>query len=962
MENFIQMDLENFQKWQSKTIRLYPGINLIDGKSGSGKSTICRAIHFVLYGGKKHRNIGGKGFPKTKRTSVTYSYITPEKKYSIYRERPSESVRLELEHEGEIIVMTGKEAQSWICNEYGTEESWVASSYLAQEKDHFFIRESNADKKELLRQITFGDLSSEITPEFFTNTLTNEINSIQKRMEKITTEMNTRSFIIEDMLAKNPKIRKYGFFTAQTINKLKGELSQLEKKRDEILLNIEKGKRKQEINEKLNSVREQLNSMDVETLKIKMSDIEKFEFQEEVRKHLSGFNRKVLTMDLALLDKYLSLYNEYIRNGWTKSISLADFLDEKRSNVEAYAEYLKLKEEMNNIKSKNKIIEEQNELLKTQYLAQMSEYKRFTELKEKLKNFNVNCLVIDRTEIFEVKKLYDLYIKHGLNNFSSIDEFFEVKKSEYDRYMHQHSLALENQRLEYENKRMLDEYQKLKQHWEKQLKRKQEYDVQNAELNAQERVLEALDFYEVDETDDMSYDYIVKFIQRVEESLKELACPCCGHGLILRNGILLKGETVSEEYRQSQMELIKIAKDEIAKRKQRDDYLKRIEEFESKYKSMDLTIVEPPYPELHVINETSKFDVRPLDTFEVPKYSLDFVNDIISSYNLVNEYYEYQQIKVKDEPPIPNYKPIEKVKKLIPVPEPKLHVFEIPDVPYEEVLDLHRSVHLIEKYNAWNSNPYSHLKIEDVDIVKAQYALYNKLLHRIKRYEAEILEMGEFEHAVPEDIEKIDKSISDKKERIEIGNIAIIFQEHCEYYEQLENEQQQLSSNFEEANKVFTFIRSIANSSIDDMILTINETLEVICEKLFDTPISISLLTTKELKNGNEKNDVNLEIIYNGNLYDSANELSGGEKKRVSFALLLALMVVNTSPICIMDEVLPSMEADLKEKALEILSNFTKGKFIIHICHDVCIGHHDHVINILEDSTEDTDNQDESHE
>lgn len=62
----MEIHLQNFRCHRDKTFVFHSGLNLIDGTSGQGKSTILEAIHYVLIG--KNRNICTRG---EKKCSVT---------------------------------------------------------------------------------------------------------------------------------------------------------------------------------------------------------------------------------------------------------------------------------------------------------------------------------------------------------------------------------------------------------------------------------------------------------------------------------------------------------------------------------------------------------------------------------------------------------------------------------------------------------------------------------------------------------------------------------------------------------------------------------------------------------------------------------------------------------------------------------------------------------------------------
>lgn len=945
MESYIEIELENFQRWSKKTIRLHPGINLINGKSGTGKSTICRAIYFVLYGGRKHKNIGGKGQPKTKRTYVSLTYVTPEKQFYIYRERPTERVRVEFVKDDLIYELEAKEADEWISTEFGTEESWISSSYLAQEKDHFFIRENNSEKKELIRQITFGDLSSDSSPEFFINTLSPEISSCKARLEKITAELNTRRFIINDIVEKTPDVMKYGYFSDAIIKKTKKEIQDLEAKRTRVQKHIQLKEQKRVYEGEIGVISLSLGEMNIDECNSRLAELDLIQVQNKIAKTLSSFDTRILTMSISDIEADKNLYNDYIRHKWKPGTSLEAFLAKKKEQVDEYHEYLKQVEQQSVIEMRNKLIEDENEQLKKEYLSHLNEYKRYLELKERLQSFEPRVLSINSSDLFECKRIYEIYSKYGYTPSRNIHEFLKEQKDIYTDYLKQQDLERENRYIQMDNEKHLKEYSEYNKRRDQSIVSFNEYSKQRQLLDDECSIIESFEFYEVDETDDMSCEYLTNIIQKCNLAKQQLMCPCCNHGLILHNGILIKGE--SSEIISKNLDLLKLAEEELVKRKARDAYVAKEENFNLEVPQILPQIEEPV---LLSLTEIKQYSTKPLSTFDIPEFTHEFMNSLLHSHGLIKDYLEFEKITLTQEPHEPDFKAIIPLKKIHHVAEPKLFTFIIPTLSYEDVNILSLSIPLMSTYDEWKSNPYSLMSFDEEE--------YSMLIDKKKEYEREsnrlndrismIQKLGIIDDVSESDISVLNSKISELRTKIEIGKVAIIYQEHCEYYEQLEEEQSELVKHVSDASDVVKFIQEIANSSIDDMILSINNSLEIICEELFDRPISVVLSSTKELKNGNEKNDINLEITYGGDVYDIS-ELSGGEKKRVSLALLLSLMAINVSPICIMDEVLPSMESDLKILALNSMSKFAKDKFIIHICHDICIGHHDYVIDILED-------------
>lgn len=886
-----------------------------------------------------------KGSNKKEKTIVTFNYVTPDKKYSIKRERPSETISVIFETEEGDVSLSGKEAQSWICSEFGTEESWISSSYLAQEKDHFFIGASNADKNELLNQITFGDLSDDGTPEFFTESLLSEISSTKSKNERLTMEINTHQFAIENLLKKNPDILKYGFFTQNVIKRTKNNIKELNIQLKKIETTIEKINNREISEEENLMIEEELNGIDLNKLKHHLNEFSLINEQTKVEKSLSSFNKEILNHNIDEINTCYLRYKDLIDSGWSKTTPVKEYIESLKLQNDKYIEYNKNKSEFLLIKRKNSLIESENNNLQLEYDKNVKEYKLFCLLSEELSDFDVDIFDVSSDDIYRNKQLYDLYFEHGYKSEDDIGKFLSLKEDEYKKYLKYQNVKEQNKIIAEKNKLKKRFYEASISENNIILSKQEKYNLEFSKLQNERLELESHEVITFGNDDDETYLFLKNIIRNLKSSLNEQLCPCCNHGLVIENGKIIKGEIISGEERKVKEKTLETAVEEL-------DFRKRVEDFEikeSKFVIQEFNVLEKIDEPIYEKELEYDFDntVKVLKSFIIPDVPYDELCILLNSHKNMNKYKTFKTLTVTEIPIKPTFEELIEVENLEEVLEPKIKDFSVPKYDYDEILSLYSSVKLIEKYTNWKDNPYSNITYSqtEFDEVNEQIEYCNELNGMYDANKKIIDENKDLEKPDLDSVSKIETEIEELQKKVDVGAIALIYQEHVNKRELLSDEQVELASKMEDVEKICKFIEKIANSSKDDMIFSINESLELICNDLFDIPISISLSTVKELKNGKEKNEINLEIKYNGYIYDNANELSGGERKRLSFALLLALMVVNVSPICIMDEVLPSMEGDLKARALETMSKFTKGKFIIHICHDICKGQHDQVID-----------------
>jgi DNA repair exonuclease SbcCD ATPase subunit len=125
--------------------------------------------------------------------------------------------------------------------------------------------------------------------------------------------------------------------------------------------------------------------------------------------------------------------------------------------------------------------------------------------------------------------------------------------------------------------------------------------------------------------------------------------------------------------------------------------------------------------------------------------------------------------------------------------------------------------------------------------------------------------------------------------------------------EQAQKEALALATEQSHLNRLKILITEVTNSSLQNLVDSINTCTNSILEDLFENDIKIELKLFKEHKKTNGlKPQVNFSIFYNNNVYDNIMGLSGGEKDRISLALTVALACVNPSPVLFLDECLSS--------------------------------------------------------
>jgi ABC-type Fe3+/spermidine/putrescine transport system ATPase subunit len=142
-------------------------------------------------------------------------------------------------------------------------------------------------------------------------------------------------------------------------------------------------------------------------------------------------------------------------------------------------------------------------------------------------------------------------------------------------------------------------------------------------------------------------------------------------------------------------------------------------------------------------------------------------------------------------------------------------------------------------------------------------------------------------------------------------------------------------------------VGEVVNHALQELVDSINITTNQIITELFDEQIQVELKLFKELKTKDRtKSIVNMEIVYKGFTFNSPNDLSGGERDRLSLALTLSLARVGNFPILFLDECFSSLDATLREACIKVIKRYLPHKTIVNVCHETVEGYYDRVVHV----------------
>jgi len=175
-------------------------VTLLQGDSGTGKSTVMEAIKWCIYGKMQHiYHFDAPGSDKLQ-TSVLIEF--PELGgISLYRSKPPDVFKMcipnpqNLNSGGEPYYLTGAAGESYIKNILGSKMVWIASSYIAQNERSPIMTLSNSEKLELLLESTFGAEYKEssipgVSPDWFLEKVDSEIVKCKEYNQYLTQQYN----------------------------------------------------------------------------------------------------------------------------------------------------------------------------------------------------------------------------------------------------------------------------------------------------------------------------------------------------------------------------------------------------------------------------------------------------------------------------------------------------------------------------------------------------------------------------------------------------------------------------------------------------------------------------------------------------------------------------------------------------------------------------------------------------
>ena len=295
----------------------------------------------------------------------------------------------------------------------------------------------------------------------------------------------------------------------------------------------------------------------------------------------------------------------------------------------------------------------------------------------------------------------------------------------------------------------------------------------------------------------------------------------------------------------------------------------------------------------------------------------------------------------------------------------------------------------MERQNKKNKKQIDEYDIEDIEVeneeeLRETIHTQEKIRDKIESLSDQIEELEKEEKGSKDKIETDNQTYIDKYKKIRKVSIIEKTTDKCRKdIEKLESEREGYIQILEEMEKYFNYEKEIEqyntwkdkvteldkkertdrkkyssamvlkekillaeSIAIGNVIDSINTHSQLYLDHFFPTdPISVRLLSFKEVKNKSNKPQINLEIEYKGMECDF-NMLSGGEQSRIILSFTLALGEMFNTPLFLLDECTSSLDQELTGTVIEGLRNNFENKLVLIIAHQVVEGVFDRVIKL----------------
>ena len=907
----MRLILNNFRCFKNLTID-FPenGTVLLWGTSGIGKTSIFKAINFVLYG-KETRHVIKHGEKKCK---VEFHYTDKKscKTYYIIRTKNPSHLSITQQNESGTSV-TGNndlrkseddEAQEIIYKLFGKE--FMLTSYMAQKSTENFFSLPNNEKSSFLQKLSIKDFDVEAIRK-----KTREI--IRKRKDKliaITTELKIYKEQISDNQGSSEPVLKLD---------LKGKTF------DDFLLNEENLREKNKSS--LKQLKERLNNAIIE------------------KKNLESLFEKKNSLELSIKEKY-SIKEEfqnklndipyYDRDPKTGDIIQIEKLLKEKANLLNLEKLIKLQSECK--KTKNEF----ENLLK---LESDSIEENITKIKESLSKFENKILSNDQYNEYKIlcenyNKCIDIFEQYfeeeEYNPIPNIPKIFRELLETLE-----HGLHIDKEELD----TLIIKRDKLEQ---------EVYDYKNKKSDIENTIL----------TLSKDCDQKIKG--------KNLKCPSCSIFFYVENQNVIQikddieGKTKQrDELKEKSKEISSLYNEKnnlLIKLNRKIDELKiTVNDTKNDIEKIKNIIIDKNIPDnksiIEKVNEYSNIKIQ------VDKLNKELGENVEKLKHIQDKNISHssisKHIKIK-------YESFQKLKKTFEelsvedlgsseeIEIEQEDVIRVPgpvNDPTTKIEEIDKNISELKEYKIKRDNLLNLIDKIDLEIQNG-LSLIEKLPQDINLSEENKLllsnEISEIENKIKEK-EKTSETLSRRKEKIDKYVVEIqkwnVYIKIRDKLNLLADEERLTLRGISKAETLLKMINDAETLSLLNIIENVNRELEEYILSFFGEGVLVRLEPYKEDKSGEKKNCIDVIVMKDGEKVP-LDSLSGGEFDRVALGFFLAFNKVAKSDIIMLDECLASLHSELVEDIVEMIKTKLSDKLVLFTLHQANVGMFDEVIDI----------------
>ena len=165
------LNIKDIRKFESFSCDFKPGLNIVLGENFAGKTTICEAIFYCLFGESLKGKASVKSLPRYNSVSpeISLTLIREQDNIQITRRIPSDTAVTVLS-QGQSRTLTSETAVNNFLKEvYRRNENALRFSFLSESEVVEFISLSKSDKRDLLYSIAGIDTLEKIRDIFIEN-------------------------------------------------------------------------------------------------------------------------------------------------------------------------------------------------------------------------------------------------------------------------------------------------------------------------------------------------------------------------------------------------------------------------------------------------------------------------------------------------------------------------------------------------------------------------------------------------------------------------------------------------------------------------------------------------------------------------------------------------------------------------------------------------------------------------